>query len=207
MIGRPTRVIRDRIVETAARMVSRRLHGRVPWEELYDLGLPGLHLAKTAWDGRGMFEAFAHQRIRWVIIDELRKQRRTSGPMAMAAAELAATQHARSVRQVAVSETPQEDAEGSIDDVVDGGAANFFVDVAAATVVEDDAERIRLRRAVDELPPPEDKIIDGYYYQGKTFAEISQELGMGETTANDAHARAVRRLKKLFKESGLRAGP
>jgi RNA polymerase sigma factor (sigma-70 family) len=207
VIQRPPRIIRDRIVETAARMVSRRLHSRVPWEELYDLGLPGLHLAKLAWDGRGMFEAFAHQRIRWVIIDELRKRRRTSGPMAMAAAELAATEHARSVREVAVSETAQEDAEGSIDDIVDGGGANFFVDVEAATVVEDDAERIRLRRAVKELPPPEDKVIEAYYYEGMTFAEIAEELGMGETTANDAHARAVRRLKKLFKETTPDVGP
>ena len=55
---------------------------------------------------------------------------------------------------------------------------------------------------VDEMPTPEDKVMEAYYYKGMTFAEIGKELGMGETTAFECHARAMRRLRKLFGSDG-----
>ncbi len=202
MNRRTTRVIRDRLVEIAARLLSRRLAGAEKWEDLYDLGLPGLHLAKTQWDGRGEFEPFAIERIRWAMLDELRKQKRGARSMAVAATELSARENGRPYAEVVRVEDPQHEAEISIDDVVDGGGANYHVDLAAADGVEKDADRMRLRRAVKELPTPEDKVMEAYYYKGMTFAEIGKELGMGETTAFECHARAMRRLRKLFGSDG-----
>jgi len=198
VIRRPAGPIRDRLTETVARQLERRLGRSVPWEELYDMGLPALHAAKTAWNGQGRFEAFAMQRLRWKMLDELRKRRRDSQSMALAAAELAARRHALTEDQLHRSHAPQRDAELNIDDIVDSACASYAIDVAAGEVVPHDADRMRLRRAVEELPPPEDQVIDRYCYLGQTFEEVASHLGIGESTAMDIHGRAVKRLQRLF---------
>lgn len=207
MIRRPPGPVRDRLTEIVARQVARRFAFRVPWEELYDLGLPAMHAAKQAWNGQGSFQPFAIQRIRWRILDELRKRRRDEEMIAAAAAELAARQHVLKEDQLHRSHRPQRDAEANIDEVLDGFGANYALDVEAGDVVPHDSERIRLRKAVEELPPPEDQVIHRYCYLGQTFDEVADHLGIGETTARDIHKRAVQRLLRVFTDPGTAPAP
>ena len=188
---------RDDRVSAAARAVATRIQHRISEGELYDIGLPGLHFAEKAWDGRGDFDAFAIQRISWYILDELRRARKHDVVVrAAASAELAAEQYALSETSPHATFHQEEDAAKSIEEMIEAGAANFAMELVAADDVEEDVERMKLRRAVEELPPPEDEVVHGYYYEGKTFAELSRDLNMGETTAVDAHARAIGRLKQ-----------
>ncbi|MFO0588689.1 MAG: sigma-70 family RNA polymerase sigma factor [Polyangiaceae bacterium] len=185
----------DRVIAAAA-AIAARLQNRIPERDLYDIGLPALHFAEKAWDGRGNFDSFAIQRIQWYILDELRRTRRLDVAMAAAAAELAAEQYGTSSSSPRGARRHGDDPEKSIEDMIDAGAANFALELLAADNVEEDVERMKLLRAVEELPPPEDKVVHGYYYEGKTFAELSRELNIGETTAFDAHARGLERLKQ-----------
>lgn len=198
MIRRPPGPARDRLTEIVARQMERRLSRSVSWEELYDLGLPAAHAAKLAWNGQGRFEPFAMERIRWKILDELRKRRREEQSMALAASELSARQHAMTEDQLHRSHTPQRDAEVNIDEIVDGAALNYAIDVEAGEVVAHNSDRMRLRQAVDELPPPEDQVIHRYCYLGETFDEVASHLALAEATVRGIHGRAISRLKRLF---------
>lgn len=198
----PTEFPRHRLVQIVAHQMERRLGFAVRLPELYDLGLPGLATARAEWDGRGNFDAFAIQRIRWAMIDELRKRRRNPQSMALAAAELAAHQHGRTREDVyATSTNPRAAAEENIEEVVDSGAGSYAVDIDAAEAVETDSERMRLRRAVTDLPPPQDQVIHRHSYLGESFQEVSEALGIPRATVFDLYSKAVTALRRSFATS------
>lgn len=196
---------RHKLVAIVAWLMFKRLGGRVSFEELYDLGVPGLAVAHHEWDGKGPFEPFAMARIRWAMIDELRKRRRDPVIMALTAVELSADNHSHTAEELARAGGNVEDAAGeSIDEIVDNAGGNLSVDVCGAERVEEDIERIRLRRAVKELPPPQDEVMDRYVYQGETFKEIGEALSLSGAAVFKIHEAAVRTLVRLL---GERASP
>lgn len=197
----PPRSDRDRVLEAMAKHLQGRFGNSIPWEELYDLGVPAIVKARAEWDGRGHREAFLMQRARWGILDALRKARRDARTMAVAATELSAREHVKTRDQLLRAQDPERDAEINIDEIVDNSAASYAIDIEAGERVPFDGERLRLRRAVEELPPPEDQVIHLYCYLGKTFEEVAKDLGIGESTVRDTHKRAIARLKRLFPDA------
>jgi RNA polymerase sigma factor for flagellar operon FliA len=189
--------VRDRLVELTASAMATRLGGRRHFDELYDLGVFGLVSARREWDGRGQFEPFAMERIRWAMLDGLRQRRRDALGMARVAAELAAQQHARRPQEVyAAGDGSQQIAEQNIDEIIEAAAANYAIDLD--TAVEHEAERMRIRRAISDLPPPQDQIFDRYYYEGQTFEEVADALGMKVTTVFELHVKGVQKLTRQF---------
>ncbi len=202
--ARPPR--RDRLVEIAARLISRRTGGQVRWEEVYDLGVPAVVEAKADWDGRGNFEPFALERVRWAMLDGLRKNRREPVTMALAAAELAARQHARTADDVArKGDEAEAIATLSVEDVLDDAGFNYALDLGGLRGAEQDTERARVRRAVKALPPPQDQVMERYVYQGDTFAEVATALGVSTTAVFKIHEAAVRTLKQKLTGEGTGA--
>jgi RNA polymerase sigma factor for flagellar operon FliA len=55
---------------------------------------------------------------------------------------------------------------------------------------------LQVQKSIDTLPGPEQQIIRGHYYEGKTLAELSNELGLSPSWACRLHARALKRLRK-----------
>lgn len=190
---------RDRLVEICARLISRRTTGQVRWEDVYDLGIPALVEAKAEWDGRGVFEPFALQRVRWAMLDGLRKRRREPVTMALAAAELSARQNAKTVADVVrAGDDHPAIAELSIDDVVDEAAFDYALDLGALREAEEAAERQKVRRAVKALPPPQDEVMERYVYKGETFADVATALGLTPPAVFKIHAAAVQSLKQTL---------
>lgn len=173
--------------------------GRIRWEEIYDLGVTALVEARAEWDGRGDFEAFAIQRVRWAMQDSLRKRRRDPVTLALSAAELAARQHDRSAASVArLGDEAQPLAELSIQEVVDDAALNYSLDLGSLEEAEEDVERLHVRRAVKALTPPQDEVMERYVYKGETFAEVAEAMGLSTTAVFKIHAQAVRNLKAML---------
>ena len=199
---RPPR--RDRLVELVARQMKRRVGDAATFEELYDLGVPGLAVAHHAWDGRGNFEQFAIERIRWSMIDGLRKRSRDAQNMAIVAAELAAEMHPRTAEQISAGTGDvQHAAEESIDEILEDAGVPLEVDFDAVEKVENDVERIRLRRAISELPPPEDQVLERRLYEGETFQEVADALGLALTTTFEVYERGVQRVLRRFGRARL----
>ncbi len=199
----PTK-LRHRLIEIVARQMARRFGGSVSVDELYDLGVPGLATAQNIWDGRGRFEAFAMERIRWAAIDGLRKRKREARTMAAAAAELAAEQFAPAVEELTDSGVDvQRVAEEDIDQLLDAGAANFAIDLDGVGGVEQDATRLQVRRAITELPPQQSFVMERYVYFGDTFEEVGKSLGMTAVAACKIHAKALLTLRRRLEPSRL----
>lgn len=191
-----------RLIELVARQMERRIGFRVPCSELQDLALPGLLLARKEWDGRGNANAYAMERARWAMIDGLRKRSRDALTMALSATELAADRCSRTAQDAYDAPDPALAAEEAIDDLIDTAAVNLAVDFAAATTTELDADRIRLRRAITELPPPMDQILERHLYRGQTFAQVATELQLPLASVHDLHGRGVRQLTRQLGPSG-----
>jgi RNA polymerase sigma-70 factor (ECF subfamily) len=60
----------------------------------------------------------------------------------------------------------------------------------------------RVRQAIDDLSPADREIITMHDFEGLTFPEIGEVLGLEVNTANVRHIRAVRRLRKLLEAFG-----
>lgn len=200
---------RHRLLEIVARQMARRFGStiRLSVEDLYDLGVPGLARAHADWDGRGNFDPFAMQRIRWAIVDGLRKRSRDDLTMATAAAELSAEQTPRTLDDLRGATFDLKGAaEETLDEVVDMGGANLAMDLEGADAVEDDVNRIRLLRAISALPPPEDLIMERYTYHGDTFEEVGKAVGMSSAAACKIYAKAVRTLRRQLGDPAERPG-
>lgn len=73
------------------------------------------------------------------------------------------------------------------------GDALAVEDPALTTYTEQDA----LREAIGQLTPNQQDIIRAYYFEGRTFTEIAQALGVGVSSVIRAAERAKKTLKKF----------
>lgn len=74
------------------------------------------------------------------------------------------------------------------------GDALAVEDPALAAYSEQDA----LREAIQQLTPNQQYIIRAYYFEGRTFTEIAQTLGVGVSSVSRAAERAKKTLKKFL---------
>ncbi|MHC4954743.1 MAG: RNA polymerase sigma factor [Planctomycetota bacterium] len=66
--------------------------------------------------------------------------------------------------------------------------------------------REALDRAVDSLPVTLRKVVRGYWFDHKSYAEISHDLGISKTAAKVRAHRAYLALRKVLAEQGLNPG-
>lgn len=205
----PLLVAANRAMETIARHFHRRLKGAFELGELRSWAAKGAMDAMQKWDGSGHFEGFAMQRARWALLDGLRRQLRQDHRAnlrprvgALLAAEEAADLLPDDLRGGEEHDAP------SIDDAIADGAAAYTVELSAdeealkvvdsSANVERDTDRMRARRAVEQLPEPLCRVVERHVYFGDTFADIGGMLEMSTSTVTDMFARAVRLLREQF---------
>ncbi|MFO0588687.1 MAG: sigma-70 family RNA polymerase sigma factor [Polyangiaceae bacterium] len=74
--------------------------------------------------------------------------------------------------------------------------------------VERDAERMRVRRAVERLPEPLAEAAHRYYYRGETMEELAAGLGVSRTTVFDrVHGALGRLTAELGPKDGTGGSP
>lgn len=71
-----------------------------------------------------------------------------------------------------------------------------FVDESAN--LEKYADSIDLQQAISTLTDHQQRIINGYYFDGLTYVELGRELGISEASVRKAADRALKALKKLL---------
>lgn len=60
------------------------------------------------------------------------------------------------------------------------------------------AERIDLQRAISTLTDHQQRIIKGYFFDGLTYVELGEELGISEAGVRQAANRALKQLRKII---------
>ena len=200
--------------------MSKQFNARLELEELVAYGQIGLLEAAERFDPKvgANFLTFAHYRIKGSIFDGLRKMGVLRGADSRTAA--GGERAAAYLGNLADREQGGGNRTGSIDDDVmdisnavaglamvfatslEGADSASFTDesLPADQRLELEQMRKRVRAALEQLPEKERKLLQGYYFQGKTLEEAGAEIGQSKSWASRLHARAIDRLKELLNE-------
>lgn len=194
-----------------ARSVATQMHARfgrrIAHQDLEALARPAGIEAAQRWDGRGMFPRYALQRIRWAVLDGLRRKRhRPIAGDAPAACQTAA-EVIEKVADGLWTEEPDAGADRSqaLRALLGRSAAALTVELDAAGALPDPEgdldevmDRLRVRRAVASLPEGERSVVERHGYEGETFEEIAAAGGESRATVFSRYTRALERLRRAF---------
>lgn len=211
------------VLEFVARRMARRVGGELSVDDLIALGQPALlEVARTFDPNRAKFSTYAALKVKWAMLDGIRREASFGRSAAARAFALAAS--ARFGEGMAELEGGDRDAELATEDVYQdrlrgllGGhaaalalgllAGNGAPDGGAVGVEtpEDSAARAELRRsiaaAVQRLPERERALVERHYFGGEAFDAIAKELGISKSWASRLHASAIRALGEALRET------
>ncbi len=205
------------LVKYVAGRMAARIPGGVDQEELISWGVVGLLQAVETFDpSRGAkFETYAISKIRWAILDELRKAdplprrvRRRVRETQRATGTLTQTlrrvpTEAEVAREVGVGLAEHRETlerhhrvrTWSLEEILsgmgEGGRELSLSDPAAETSELQE----RLAEAIESLSERERVVITFYYYQGLTLREIGRALNLTEGRISQILRRAILRLR------------
>jgi RNA polymerase sigma factor for flagellar operon FliA len=236
---REARGLRDRLVvnysplvKYVAGRISARMGGVVDQEDVVSWGILGLLDAVESYDPvrRTKFESYAISKIRWSILDELRKAdplprrvRLRAREVERARGELAQRLgHAPTEEEVACElgvgieehwvflERCSRTQVGSLEARLDpedgaGGTLHELVPDRSAPDPESAAEmaevRSRLTQAIGELGERERVVTTFYFYEGLTLREIGNALNLTEGRISQILRRALTQLRRTLSEN------
>lgn len=239
-VEREARNLRDRLVVNYSPLVryvagrsSGRMGGPLDQEDLISSGLVGLLGAVETFDPgrRTKFESYAISKIRWSILDELRKvdplSRRTrlrAHQIDRARDELVqklgrAPTESELVRSLGISVTElraflDQYARAQVRSLetsqeFNGGPVRGLHDLISDQAATDPASaaevaevRTRLIRAIGCLGEKERVVTTFYYYEGLTLREIGRALDLTEGRISQILHAALRRLRHSLSEEG-----
>jgi RNA polymerase sigma factor for flagellar operon FliA len=229
-LAAPTRGARDRLVvryTPLVRVVAHRVMVGLPTHvdhaDLTQSGIFGLINAIERFDPQRCprFESFAVQRIRGAILDELRAQDWVPRTVRGRVRELERAQErlerqlqrAATDREIAAEmHLPVREVQGLIRQVqvvsvealdeIGGGVADLFADAAPdpMSVVQARETMRQLNLAVAGLSERDRTVVQLYYLENRTLAEIGRLLGVTESRVCQLHARLVERLRGRLDE-------
>ena len=219
------------LAQRAARIVHRRIDGRMELAELVALANEGLtEAAQRFEDGRGAtFSTFAWYRVQGAVIDGVRRNTTLSrrewqklSALRSAADYLESRgERDRGAAQSGVAAPEGADALRAVKDAMAAIRTVYLTslealaddgrDPAASTAdVGETIDKQRMGRrialAIKKLPEREAALVKKHYWEGKNLLEAGAELGISKSWASRLHAQAVDRIR-AFLDGDPRAGP
>jgi len=200
----------DDYVQALARRLYRRVNRSIELDELVSLGRIGLLQAVRRYEpDRGCsLKTFAHQRIKGAMLDGLRqesRQVRLKNLVRGVEANLRPAFGTACVDGVA-------ELEGAVDTVITGHLLGFAMPGTGHSVeMMENPESALARReehailheCLDGLEPRHAEIIRGYYFDGKTLADLGLERGRSRARMCRLLAEACRKLGQAVRDAGV----
>jgi RNA polymerase sigma factor for flagellar operon FliA len=215
------------LLEQVARTLAWQLNHRVDVDDLRSAGHLALtDLVRRFEQGRAPFEAYMRARLRWAMIDELRKSSRyrvlRAQVAALAAADEMADSRVDSSASSPAAMPPSEGAHlGRLKAILREHATVLGLslmvergrDIATApSSAQPERAALRaagveaLHRAVAELGDERLRmVIERHYFEGKPLADVARELGLSKAWTSRLHAQAIRALERRLR--GTNADP
>jgi RNA polymerase sigma factor FliA len=201
------------LVAQMARRVQRELAGRGDLDELESVGRSALLDAVRAHDpARAPLLGFVALRIRWAMLDAVRRDSHVRGRAARANAVGALLR----VAEGDPIERPSPDSsEASLQrrfrEALEARASALVVGLASASEPppeELDPEQAALRlsarraiaQAVAQLPERQRALVERHYFSDERFDDIARSLGVSKSWASRLHAQAMRALAERLRE-------
>ena len=224
------------LVKYVANRIGARVPGAVEQEDVVSWGVLGLLNAIETYDPnhpgiKAKFESYAISKIRWTILDHLRKQDWVPRRVRSRARQLekARIKLAQELRRQPTEAEIAEEADMEIADYhdflgkysrahvvslearleTDGGAgAEYGALVEDSSAVDPQSQvdledlRAQLVNAIGQLEERERLVTTFYFYEGLTLKEISQALGLTEGRVSQILKRALIKLRSHLQEEG-----
>jgi RNA polymerase sigma factor for flagellar operon FliA len=201
------------VVVAVCRRLARRLGGVVPFDDLTSIGNLALLEVVRTWDpARANFVSYARARLKWAILDGLRRE--THGRAALRAAALMASDRLAELQAEAPEPTAlttlEEDQAALAGTLADHAAAlalGLLGSPIGAHVVESPEEQVGraevahvIRVFIAELPERERSLMERHYYGEEPFDAIARDLGISKSWASRLHERAVHAVKHALQD-------
>lgn len=209
------------VLHFVAKRISRRIGAQIPVDDLVALGHPALLQVAEHYDpNRSSFAAYAALKLKWAILDGLRKDLNYRAFLARANALSASMflAEAQSEEKGALhtAESPEEPlAEEEYQSQLRGLLCTHAAALCAGLLLggepfhespEDKATReetrLSLLEAVKQLPERERVLIERHYFGGEIFDTIARDLGISRSWASRLHAHAIQRLGEALRSQG-----
>lgn len=186
-----------------------------PGDDLVAFGFQGLLEARARFDSsKGVaFKTFAYYRIRGAVLDGVRAMARLPR---RAYARLKAIEALDSFAELTaqgrtVPQRPNVEPNlRAIDAILGRVAAAYTVavshdDASEGAVSPEDTllreeRRTQMRCAIATLPDRERRLVQGHYFDGRRFDDVSAELGISKSWGSRVHARALDLLRQALVE-------
>jgi RNA polymerase sigma factor for flagellar operon FliA len=168
------------LVQREAKRAWLRSGQRADLDELISVGHAVLARAVDDFQpARARFAAYLIQRVRWALLDALRRRARRGR-----------------LRDLAASASTGGEGRAA------GAAPSLLPSPSQPRtpeqVIVQRRRRRRLRHALGQLPEPDRTLVMGHYFEGRRFQELAGELGMSRSIASRRHRRAVRSLARMM---------
>lgn len=217
------------LVGPAARQLARQLGAISEEEELAAVGRAALVEIARAFDpARGIFSAFARARLRWAMLDSVRRETHgrmfSSRALALAAAERIAREkadapvdpaageeaHVLRLRGVLAAQAAAmvtalvapfaDEPTGTGEHHVAPRGGRMPRDPSPEDILLRARQGEALRRAIDALEPRHRDIIEQHYFAGERFDKIAERLGVSKSWLSRLHAQAIDKLADKMKD-------
>lgn len=206
------------VVQSVARKIARRLGGLVHVDDLLGMGHVALiEIARTYDPARATFVSYAAARLRWAMLDGLRRETHGRSSNARVLAVMASERHLEGLGLDPEPDAPttEQQDQAALTALLEGQAAALTLGLLSAApdpdlvgpgsvTPEEQLARAQLvhaaRDAILTLPERERALIERHYFGGEPFDVIARDLEIDKSWASRLHARAIDRLKAALRD-------
>lgn len=205
------------IAESVAKRMQRKLGGLVGADELLAIARPALLEAARAYDPeRAPFAPYLVMRLKWAMLDEVRRMRRRRKVAARAAACAALERLAEDAaeNESAGPLRTEPEYQADLTRLLAERAAAMAVGIASVPDTErhaDDNEspeeqlargelRRDMLRAIETLPDRQRALVERHYFAEEAFDAIAADLGVSKSWASRLHTQAMGTLAVLLRD-------
>jgi RNA polymerase sigma factor FliA len=207
------------VVMAVARKIALRLGGTVPVDDLAGIGnLALLEVARSYEPSRAGFLVYAASKLRWAILDGIRRETHARTAAARATALLASDRLSEAGAEEdpgAGEPTTIEEDQASLAILLEGHAAALALGLTsgppdsdlvrvAAQTPEDAVSGAqiagRIHDAISALPERERVLVERHYWGGEQFDAIAKELGISKSRACHLHKNALYAISRAVRD-------
>jgi len=190
------------LVDQVLRWMSRRLGSSVSFDEMRSYAHAALLDAARTFDpSRASLSTYVARKVRWAILDNLKRERKCRRAAARATALLASERLALEPLDDTAFTDDEHDAQ--LDGLLEMHAAALAMGLVGHAAMHEDGydtpeDRTaraelshRMRGALANLPEREKALIERHYFEGEDFDEIAADLGISKSWASRLHTQAL----------------
>jgi RNA polymerase sigma factor for flagellar operon FliA len=200
------------VVAQVAKRIARRLGRRVEVDDLTAIGnLALVDVARKYDASRASFASYAAWRVKYAILDVLRRDTQHRSTASRAKALLASERLAETQAEAPEPTEPTtvEEDQAALTALLEEQAAALALgllsgapDAGMCNSPEEAAHRAEIaglvKGVVGTLPDRERALIERHYYQGEQFDEIAADLGISKSWACRLHEKGIHAVKEAI---------